>query len=315
MLCAAGWLAQSAQAADYYLLQGVDKTKSDALVSSPNLDGFSIRVSWRKLHEEGFAWLDQQIARGQQLNRKIQLRVMAGSGAPGNLPQVGYFNYKQSNQYRDNTGATERVPIPWDPDLHRHWNNLVSQLGNRYGNNRRIRVMHVPSFGNSSEMHTPDAVKSVPGYTSRKLANSWLAMAEPLVGAFPRSTISLNFATPSQAKITATDCGWLLDEMVNVAGSRAGFQANDLSGKTSLTRNKYAILVDLDEQGHSVGFQMLGNSSAGRFKGSFQDALDIGNRAGAEWFEIYEGDLRSLPPKVAAAEDDLNFEGQVDHDD
>ena len=78
---------------EFFVLQGIDKTHPDDVLQSPGLDGFTIRVSWKKLHDEGFAWLDEQIRRGDELDVNMQLHIMAGANAPADLPGVAYFDY------------------------------------------------------------------------------------------------------------------------------------------------------------------------------------------------------------------------------
>lgn len=284
----------------YYVLQGVDKTQSDQVIADDRVSGFTIRVSWRMLHEEGFDWLDQQMARGEQLDRDIQLRVMAGNQAPPDLPNVSYF------QHADNDGTIDTAPVPWDPDLPVHWQHLVDQLETRYADNPRLKLVHLPGFASSSEMHTPDEITTVPGYSSQALAEAWIAMSQPLIEAFSTVPISLNYATPFQANLDATDSQWVLDQIVALAGDRAGFQANDLSALVELDRNKYETLVDLKQQGHAVGFQMLSISTAARFGGEFEEAVETGLSAGAEWLEFYSPDLPEIP--IAG---DYNFDGIV----
>ncbi|HEY3392878.1 MAG TPA: hypothetical protein VGK58_09240, partial [Lacipirellulaceae bacterium] len=118
---------------EFFVLQGIDKTHPDDVLQSAGLDGFTIRVSWKKLQDEGFAWLDEQIRRGDELNVNMQLRVLAGASAPANLPGVAYFDYLST----EFGGAVEmrRVPVPWDATMHAHWQELATNLGNRYGDN------------------------------------------------------------------------------------------------------------------------------------------------------------------------------------
>ena len=294
-----------ASAGEFYVLQGIDKTHPDDVVAAPGLDGFTIRVSWRKLHEEGFSWLDEQIARGDALGVDMQLRVMAGAHAPLDLPGVAYFTYLDSDA--SGVAVVDTAPVPWDDAMHRHWRTLASELAERYGDNSQIRVAHVPGFANSSEMHTPAELILVPGYSSRALAESWAALAEPLAAAFPEAIISLNYATPTQAQISGSDADWLLEELAAVAGERAGYQANDFDAEITLDRNKYQTLLEQQELGRRIGFQMVSSSLSSRFGGEFLDAVATASEAGAEWLEIYAADIVNLPPTG-----DYNLDGAVD---
>ncbi len=264
---------------EFFVLQGIDKTHPDDVLASPGVDGFTIRVSWRKLYNEGFAWLDEQISRGEELETNIQLRVLAGTNAPLNLPGVEYFDYLETDP--DGISDIKRVPVPWDSVMHQHWGDLAAGLGSRYGNNSRIKVVHVPSFGNSSELHMPDEVTQLVGYSSRDLAESWIAVASPLTAAFPSAIVSLNYATPTQAQITGADGDWLIEEMAVLANGRAGFQANDLAADVDLERNKYQTLIEQQELGRHIGFQMVSSSGTARFGGEFLEAVSIASQAGA----------------------------------
>jgi hypothetical protein len=290
---------------EFYVLQGIDKSHSDALLAAPGVDGFTVRVSWRKLYEEGFDWLDGQIARGDQLDTHIQLRVMAGSNAPDNLSGVTYFEYLSTDE--SGVSHLRRAPVPWDPTMHLHWQELATQLADRYGANPRIKVVHIPGFAESSEMHLPDEVVLLPGYSSRVVAESWTAMAEPLVSAFPGAIIALNYATPTQAELESADSQWLLDELAAMAGTRAGYQANDLAADVDLGRNKYQTLIEQRQLGRHVGFQMVSPSGSSRFGGDFLDAVSIASTAGGDWLEIYPADVDDIPPAG-----DYNLNGAVD---
>ncbi len=290
---------------EYFVLQGIDKTHPDDVVTQPGVDGFTIRVSWDKLHTEGFAWLDQQIRRGDELDADIQLRVLGGVNAPAELAGVSYFEYLSTDS--EGLPATRRVPVPWDSLMHEYWQTLVTELGTRYGDNSRIKVVHVPSFANSSELHMPEEVTQLVGYTSRALTESWAAMAEPLASAFPHAIVALNYATPTQARISGDDADWLLQELSNLAGDRAGYQANDLAADVDLERNKYQTLLEQQQLGRHVGFQMVSSSNTARFGGEFLDAVQIAADVGAQWLEIYAADIAKIPPPG-----DYNFNGAVD---
>jgi len=289
---------------EFFVLQGIDKTQPDDVLLSPGVDGFTIRVSWRKLYEEGFAWLDEQIGRGEELDTNIQLRVLAGTNAPSNLPGVEYFDYASTDA--DGLPVIRRVPVPWDTTMHQHWESLAAELGSRYSNNPRIQVVHVPSFGNSSELHMPEEVTLLAGYSSRGLAESWIAMAGPLAAAFPSAIVSLNYATPTQAQITVADGDWLLEEFAGLANGRAGYQANDLAADVDLERNKYQTLIEQQELGRHIGFQMVSSSGTTRFGGEFLEAVSIASQAGAQWLEMYAADIEHIPPTG-----DYNFDGTV----
>jgi hypothetical protein len=295
----------NASGKEFFVLQGIDRTHPDDVLQSPGLDGFTIRVSWKKLQDEGFAWLDEQIRRGDELDIDMQLRVLAGASAPADLPGVAYFDYLTT----ESGGAVEmrRVPVPWDSTMHVHWQELATNLGSRYGDNPRIKVVHVPSFANSSELHMPEEVTLLAGYSSRGLAESWAAMAASLAAAFPHAIVSLNYATPTQARITGDDAQWLIDELANLAAGRAGYQANDLAADVDLARNKYQTLVEQHELGRQIGFQMVSSSNLPRFGGDFLEAVDTAFQAGAQWLEIYAADIVRIPPPG-----DYNLNGAVD---
>ena len=298
-------LNMTAAGKEYFVLQGIDKTHPDDVVTRPGVDGFTIRVSWSKLHAEGFTWLDEQIRRGDELDADIQLRVLGGVSAPPDLAGVSYFEYLSTNA--EGLPETRRVPVPWDSLMHEYWEALVTELGTRYGDNSRIKVVHVPSFANSSELHMPVEVTQLVGYTSRALTESWAAMAEPLASAFPYAIVALNYATPTQARIDGDDADWLLQELSNLAGDRAGYQANDLAADVDPQRNKYQTLAEQQQLGRHIGFQMVSSSNTERFGGKFLDAVEIAADIGAQWLEIYAADIGNIPPPG-----DYDFTGAVD---
>ncbi|MCO6043189.1 hypothetical protein NG895_04665 [Aeoliella sp. ICT_H6.2] len=286
----------------YVLLQGVDRDHGDDDIMDERVSGFTIRVSWRKLHNEGFAWLDEQMARGEQLDRDIQLRVMGGVNSPLDLPGVSYYPLEI-----DEGTEPELAPVPWDPQLLNQWESFVEQLGNRYADTPRLTSVHLPGFARSSEMHMTDQVMALPDYSSQALAEAWVNFADPVVEAFDDQKIVLNYATPSQAHMDHSDSDWVLDELIARAGTRAAFQANDLSARVTLDRSKYETLLQLKEQGYSVGFQMVSGSQQIRFGGEFEEAVATGLQAGAEWLEFYVNDTEYIPTAG-----DYNYDGIVD---
>ncbi|HEX2474973.1 MAG TPA: dockerin type I domain-containing protein, partial [Lacipirellulaceae bacterium] len=142
---------------------------------------------------------------------------------------------------------------------------------------------------------------------SRELAESWIAMAGPLAAAFPSAIVSLNYATPTQAQITVADGDWLLEELADLLNGRAGYQANDLAADVDLERNKYQTLIEQQELGRHIGFQMVSSSGTVRFGGEFLEAVSIASQAGAQWLEMYAADIEHIPPTG-----DYNFDGAVD---
>lgn len=285
----------------YVLLQGVDRDHDDHEIMDDRVSGFTIRVSWQSLHDEGFAWLDEQMARGEQLNRDIQLRVMGGVNAPLDFQDVTYYQVVDST-----TSDIDTAPVPWDANHLSHWEAFVAELGNRYADTPRLTSVHLPGFFRSSEMHMPDEILALPDYSSQSLAGAWVDFADPVIDAFPDQKIVLNYATPSQANMQRSDSNWVLDQLTERAGTRAAFQANDLSARVTLDREKYSKLVELKEQGYSVGFQMVSGSQQSRFGGDFEEAVATGLQAGAEWLEFYLNDTEHIPTAG-----DYNFDGVV----
>lgn len=285
----------------YVLLQGVDNDHHDNDIMDDRVSGFTIRVSWQKLHDEGFAWLDEQMARGEELDRDIQLRVMGGVHAPLDFQNVTYYQVVDSA-----TSEIDTAPVPWDPNLLTHWKALVAELGDRYADTPRLTSVHLPGFYRSSEMHLPDEILALPDYSSPVLAEAWVNFADSMIEAFPDQKIVLNYATPSQANLERSDSNWVLDQLTERAGTNAAFQANDLSARVTLDREKYEKLMELKEQGYSVGFQMVSGSQQSRFGGNFEEAVATGLQAGAEWLEFYVNDTQHIPRAG-----DYNFDGMV----
>jgi hypothetical protein len=283
----------------YVLLQGVDSSLNDYRLEDDRVSAYTIRVSWRKLHEEGFGWLDEQMARADEFDLDVQLRVMGGTNAPLNLPGVSYFSWADG-------AVTDTAPVPWDPQLVDHWATMAARLGDRYADNPRLTQIHIPGFAGSSEMHTPAEITEVAGYSSQALAEAWVDFSRPLIEAFPDADIALNYTTPSQANLSGTDSDGVIDELIDIAGDRMGFQANDLAADLDPTRNKYQTLLDLKQAGHSVGFQMVSVSSQDRFGGEFAEAVAHGLSFGAEWLEFYAVDTEFIPTAG-----DYNYDGVV----
>ena len=64
----------------------------------------------------------QQLDRGEQLDRLLQLRVMAGNNAPRKLTDVAYYEVERTNPHRP--AGVIHAPLPWDEELVRHWREV-----------------------------------------------------------------------------------------------------------------------------------------------------------------------------------------------
>jgi hypothetical protein len=87
--------------------------------------------------------------------------------------------------------------------------------------------------------------------------------------------------------------------MYSMYPRQANFSHCALKANTSETAVHHQLVVQMAMRGCPVGFEMIGPSVAGengqngpvaRFGGTFGQALNIADRAGASWLKIYQGD-------------------------
>jgi hypothetical protein len=294
--------AEVRQPRDFFVMQAVHNANvSNDVLASPKLQGIHLRDEWKLIEPTpgsyDFDWLDGQIDRAKGLGKQITLGVYTGNNSPTWL----------------DASRVDNVPIPWDPDVTVAHNQMVAELGERYRGETAIAAVHIsgPATDHSLEMHYPNGLTNVPGYSDARIVDTWKAAIDAYAGAFPFSALVLDVAMVSD-EVGAVTLP-VIEYARQVLGARANFIHNSLKASTDVNAAHHATIVSLGDDGARIGFEMVGPSTdEDRFGGPFSDALELGEEAGAAWYQIYAPDVQLIPDDYPGLAGDYNGNGVVD---
>jgi hypothetical protein len=261
----------------YYVLQGIDKANvSDSAIRAA--DGFSIRVSWAAIDKQtrlDWSWLDSQIARAKKAGKPYMLRFMAGTKSPKWIGGTWY----------------QGAPLPWNTTAQAKLSQFVMLAGARYASDPNLMCVHLSSTANheSAEMHLAPGLTNRSDYTLAKLTTAWTNAVEDYGRAFPGVSLALNASIEPDSRGALTTA--VIAHCQSSLGERATFQHNSLKASTSESAAHHELIAALSAT-NRTGFQMACPSSNGdRFGGTFAQAIAKGDRAGADYYEVYQGDV------------------------
>jgi hypothetical protein len=294
-----------------------DKPVPQDMLNQPHLLGCSIATEWRIVEpEEGkYRWeyLDSQVLAIQKHGKMVNLRLLAGIYSPDWVIKkaAATFSYVERSEFSKEIGQTKTMPVPWDEVYLKAWEKFVLAVGNRYKN--RIAIINVtgPNRGTAEAQLTNwkgdlrpeinDWIKA--GYRPERLIGAWKRCIDVFGQAFPKSYVALNLA----GRAVRPDDG-VLEAMCDYGykklGKRLLLQNNALSSVSPWShpkpRRDFDILKGYANK-TTIGFQMLwrvNNDPGNRMKGSLHDAIAIGLGIGAQYFEIYQPDIRAFPKDI-----------------
>jgi hypothetical protein len=266
-----------------FVLQEPDRANvSDANLSKA--EGLSIRVRWNSIHRSSgplrWGFLDSQVARCKRFGKPYMIRVMCGKHSPAWI----------SGQWFKN------APVPWNTSAQAALSQFVTMLGARYGADPDLVCVHLTSTCNyaNAEMHLCPDIHKASGYSLEKLIDAWRFGIDDYGRAFPDCALALNVSIEPPSPRTVK--GHLTDATVancqRILGERATFQHNSLQADLPETARHHQLIANLAAEGWRVGFQMVcPSSNRDRFGGSLATAYAKGERAGAQYYEVYQSDL------------------------
>jgi len=285
----------------------------------PEVTGVSLREDWQHLepNEQRFDWafLDKEIGRARGADKLFTLRLYPGVRTPEWVYAAGAerFRYTSINPGlgREKTyGETLSFPVPWDPVAHAKWRALVTAVGRRYGQDRRLVMVHVMGpNAKAAEMFLPNQPADMVtwarvNYTPEKLVEAWKLTIDLYAAAFPHAMLSLNLGYPLIRKGDP-----VVDEVVQWAyqahGSRLSLQNNSLRDpeKARLKRHDFEIIRRYAGE-VTIGFQTydIGSARLARGKqGDLQRSIDWALQVGACYLEVYPPDVRDARGIIRAA--------------
>jgi hypothetical protein len=283
--------AQIRQPLGYFVMQELDSQNvKDVKLASPVFTGIVIRQRWHSLNPApnvyNWSFLDQQTARARRLGKQYIIAIYTGGNAP---LWLGVPLFKTA-------------PLPWDATMLNAHGRMVAAMGQRYSGDSSLVGVELsgPTRGPSGslEMHLADGLTRYVGYSPERVALSWMRCIDQYGAAFRNcALISDGGVAPGGRDASITQA--VFDYAAQNYPMQAHFSHCSLKANTQEYAAHHTIVVRMAQRGCGVGFEMVGPSVAGvngengpvaRFGGPFDQAVAIGNRAGARWLKIYQGD-------------------------
>jgi hypothetical protein len=247
-----------------FVLQGVGITNvsDDALRRA---QGLSIRFDWQAVANGDWRYVDSQVMRARRAGKPYMLRMIGGTA--GTTP-------------------------PWNTNAKENFARIVFEMGQRYGGDPLLYAVHLSSTANdeSAEMHLANWVLNHRSYSDQRIIDAWTYAIDAYAVAFPTKRLILNLSIEPDSRGGVT---WPVVAYCKARlGVRAGFQHNSLKASTSPTAKHHQAIVAQSRDGYVTGYQMAcPSSNRDRFGGTFAEAIAKGEAAGAQYFEVYQGDL------------------------
>ncbi len=157
------------------------------IASQPFVKGILVRVTWDLLepNDDQFNWvqLDTQILRANSYGKKVTLAVVNGPNAPRWLYSSGvpFASIGAPNN--------DTIPYPWDSTYLAEWDEMITALGNRYGSDTTITLVHIThATANGFEFFLNPINQfdwTTVGYTDSLIVDSWKKVINTFNSAFP----------------------------------------------------------------------------------------------------------------------------------
>nr|MBA3484428.1 beta-galactosidase [Pirellulales bacterium] len=257
---------------------------SDEQLKLPQVAGLTIRARWAWLHpgdgQFDLAFLDTHVERCRRLGKRYKILIMTGANCSPEW--IG--------------GAWHRgAPVPWSPELAKHYGALVAELGKKYGGDPLLAGVHItgPTFP-SAEMHPAPGIESVAGYSDAAMIAAWSAAIDAYAAAFPETACILSISVrPPAVRYLAQ-----VVEYGNAKlGKRFTLEHNALKSSTHPNAPHHVFIASQAKLGVRVGFEMVcaAANAPGRFGSrEVMDGIARGKAAGGVYFDVYPPDLKSL---------------------
>jgi hypothetical protein len=271
------------QPGDPVVLQG-KRLVTDAELALPKLAGLTIRARWAWVQPEAgkfdFSFLDAQVARCRKLDKPYKILLMTGRQSSPSWLGGQWF---------------AEAPVPWSPEVARHYAALVAELGSRYASDPLLVGIHItgPTFP-SAEMHPAPRIESVAGYSPKAMVAAWTASIDDYAKAFPQTACILSISVKPPAS-------QYLGEVVAYGRSKLGerftLEHNALKATTSPLAPHHLLIANMARQGVRVGFEMVSAAvnQPQRFgSNNVMDGINLGKAAGGVYFDVYPPDLKYL---------------------
>ena len=311
-------------------LVGAGSEIDPAALSSPSVDGISLRQHWADLEpREGvfdFAYLDDQIARADKAGKQVSIRVPTGGDEMPAWVTTAVRNAGGNTFTFTDSDGQHTIPVFWDPTFLAKKNAVMAALGARYRNHPAVKVV-VASFANATTAdwnvpHNTDvdvgyATSEVTrwqnaGYATQKMINAGKDVIDAAIQAFPNQVISLAINTNGGVLDEPHDDNYVAEKVIANARARWGttrlvVAKNCLSTKTPApvpdSDTSLAVWYDSREASSAQTNWRAYDDPSYRINDgircepatALRQAVDIGIAYGISYIELYEADIVNLP--------------------
>jgi hypothetical protein len=276
-------------------------------VNFPFTDGWLVRPAWYKVEprEGAYDWsyIDGEIALAKKLGKKITLCVLGGPQTPTWVYQAGAREFG----YMPPVGPREdaRVPLLWDEVYLKKWTALVRALGQRYGKEEIIALVHITgATSNGLEMQLPftrvDRARwEKAGYSPEKVIAAWKQIIDVYAEAFPAKPLDIDIHPVLGSDRVAEEVAAYGSARL---GKRFGVFGGWISGRSPTEDQHHAGMHAIAEKYGKRGFsawQMIASMSRtpNRFAiGGLTATVEQGMKWNARYFEIWE--LDAMDPRL-----------------
>jgi hypothetical protein len=196
------------------------------LQHNPYLKGLTIRIPWGEAEpEQGrFDWsaLDRMIAVAHARHIYYTLDPMAGFVTPDWVYQAGVKRFESTviNRHQQTYGQTQSEPVPWDSTYHRLYQDFLTRLAERYGNDPSLLEVTINGHNTRLEMHMPHTSQDMErwrqfGWSPELVESDWKSWIDFYAQTFPNTHIGL-LLSPMYGKPTNS----IVESLASYAVSR-----------------------------------------------------------------------------------------------
>ncbi|MGH7841985.1 MAG: hypothetical protein ACREQT_10750 [Candidatus Binataceae bacterium] len=311
------------------------KINSDVL-SNSNVDGVAVHVGWNQVETSDgvYSWgaLDNAVSQAGGSGKKVTLDVIPGWQTPSWVYTEGAkgFNFIWANNgWGPPLCSVVTIPVPWDTVYTAKWTAFVQAFGAHYDTNATVaavKILGVNSDDEETRLPYNDSATikngttscvsyddvadwQAIGYTRLVVESAWEQIAAAYQSAFPDKALVAvlnvggfppiddngNIFTGKYGQDSQTSTDLIAYGVANY-GSQFALQNDGLGGTTIWsTEESYANQM-------TTGYQTV--SALGRSLGA---AMSLAVKGGAEYLELYDGDLdnSSLQSTIATYRSEL----------
>lgn len=262
----------------WIVLQSLDQRRNrirDNVLSQ--VDTLGIRVSLSRMETDaGLFQVQEDLNRCKRLQKTATLTVFGGIHSPQRL-KTG-----QTSRGTWNSGEGT-YPVPWREDYQNTYRAVLENIA-KLNNTNIITHIHIPGpHGAEWHFKRSDIYQRYGNSNaSRRLRDAQVALGVMIGEIFPSVQVVVSVGDNNQWTFQAED------RLRAQLGNRVALCNHALSAKINTSWINYTRIRDW---AGPKGFEMLSPSNQPRFGGSFQQAIQKGDRANADWYRVYQGDI------------------------